>query len=209
MQEHQEVVLGLFVGRRRARSARATLDLARRDVLEARSAEPGSRRELMRRAVVAQGRGLAAAVVLGVAQVFGGGVGERRAVARAGEGPAAGTVEHVGSHCSASAVGVVARRRAARSRSGADPASAPGARREPVLRVPDAATLALDSKDVAGRALGLRGSRRRSPAQLYLILATFLRPIRECCQVHLQGSSCADVRSDTFRFAQFATFFGT
>ena len=131
------------------------LDHRRRDVLDALGAEPRHQVRLDDRAVVAQRRRLAVALVGGVAQELRGRIGERRARSdHPRQRAAARLVEHVAQPRLRQPLGHVARRRAA----------ALGPRRpdlalhlapvgQAVLRVPDRSTRSVEAKDVARRRL--------------------------------------------------------
>jgi transposase InsO family protein len=76
---HHDEQLVLRPVRQSAQRAAPAVDRGRRDLLEPRRAESGQQMRAQVRAVVAQRRGLAAAVVLGIAHELGGRIGERRA----------------------------------------------------------------------------------------------------------------------------------
>ena len=129
------------------------LDVARRDRLDGRRRERRQEVRVDRRAVAVDGRRLAAAVVLDVAQVLRGGVGERRTGAQhPGQCAAARLVEHVAQPGLGSPLGQVAMRRpAALGPRRPDLALDLAAVGEAVLRVPDRPAVAVHRENMARR----------------------------------------------------------
>jgi hypothetical protein len=145
--------------------ARHSLDLLRRDVLDAHGAEGGDDVRRDDRAVVGQRRGLDGAVVLDVAQELGRGVCEGRAgLHEAGERASPRLVEHISQPGLGGAPGVVAGGRAPALGPGrADPLLDLPAVRQAVLRVPRRAPRSVAPVDVARRRFELTHAARKLP----------------------------------------------